>query len=366
MQPKLLVISNYRDPVAPIRPEAEIFLRLAKEGFRITVMTPADGAYSTILKDAGCQIIDYLPKSKFDPKAVKLIKKCVDDSGINLIHAFNSKAIANASRAVWNNKNVKLLSYRGYTGNIHWYDPSLYLTYLNPRIDKMVCLAESVREQYIKNGVSPNRAITINKGHDPAWYTDIPEGDLSEFRIDPETVVCSFVANQRTKMKGVADVVEAASLLDEKLSLKFLMIGDGLKTDPIDRLIKELGVGDRLIFTGYRSDAASLVRSSDMSLSASHFGEATQKAVIEAMQLGNPMILTDISGNRGMVRDGECGFVIPPGSPKDIAASATKLASDEGLRIQMGKAAQEHISRFLSIDRSVKEYGDLYCSLLAD
>ena len=125
-------------------------------------------------------------------------------------------------------------------------------------------------------------------------------------------------------------------------------------------------MSDIMLFTGYRSDAAQLVNASDMSLSASHFGEATQKAVIEAMQLGNPMIITDISGNRGMVVDQKSGFVIPVGSPDHIAEAVSRLATDEALRTRMGNAAKDHIQSFLSIDRSVKEYGTLYRSLVSN
>ena len=77
VKPNILVISNYNDPVNPIRPEAEIFIGLAALKFNITVITPTQGEYPAKLASAGCEIIDYLPKNKFDKKAIELIKETI-------------------------------------------------------------------------------------------------------------------------------------------------------------------------------------------------------------------------------------------------------------------------------------------------
>jgi glycosyltransferase involved in cell wall biosynthesis len=138
------------------------------------------------------------------------------------------------------------------------------------------------------------------------------------------------------------------------------MIGGGLQTNSVDRRAKELGVMDRFTFTGYRSDAAALVKACDISISASLFGEATQKAVIEAMHLGNPMIITDIPGNRGMVEDGVSGYVIPSADAEALAAALLKLYNSQELRETMGIQARKHITAFLSIERSVSEYDAFY------
>lgn len=366
MKPNLLIISNYRDPVAPIRPEAEIVLRLVKEGFQVTVMTPAEGVYPARLKEAGCTLIDHLPSTKFDRATVDLIKHVVSEGRINIVHAFNSKAIANAAWALFWNKEVKLVTYRGYTGNIHWYDPTNYISFLNPRIDYRVCLAESVREMYLKNGISPAKAITINKGHDPAWYVDVKPADLSEFSLPPDAVVCTLVANNRVKMKGIKHVVEAAARLPEESKLHFLLVGTGLNPPSIVSQIRKLGVEERFTFTGYRSDAPALVKASNIALSASLFGEATQKAVIEAMHLGKPVVITDISGNKGMVEHGTSGFVVPPSNPEALKEALLQLDRDPEMRLAMGEVAKRHIKTFLSIERSVEEYTEFYCRIASE
>jgi len=354
--PRVLVLSNYDGPVNPIRAEAEIFIGLKRRDFEITVMTPLGGVYGEKLQHEGITVLDVHPKSKFDRTYTRQIKHAVERFDIDIVHAFNSKSIANASWAVWGNKQVKLVSYRGYTGNISKLDPTNYLSFLNPRIDYMVCLAESVRQVYLKNGVDPAKAITINKGHDPSWYEAVQAADLSQYRTQPNQLLCSFVANHRIKMKGVRYLVEAVAMLSTDHDLKVLMIGDGLDGPEVKKWIDKHHVMEKFEFLGFRSDASSIVKACDLSVSASLFGEATQKAVIEAMNLGNPVIISDIVGNQGMVENGRSGYVVP-------AANSTELAralNDQQLREKMGRAAKEHIQSFLSIERSVAEYEAFY------
>jgi len=360
LKPNILVISNYDGNIAPIRPEAEIFIGLLKMGYSVWVMTKhGDAHYPKKIEAAGGTIVDYRPKNKFDSKAIALIKQVVTENSIDVIHAFNSRGIANAAWAVWNNKNVRLVSYRGYTGNIRWYDPALYLSFLNPRIDFMVCLAESVRETYLRNGVRPEKAITILKGHHPDWY-QVDGADLSEFGLSEEDLVCSFVANYRTKMKGILHLVDAVSMLPAESNIKVLMIGKGLDTQEVKERIEQTKTKERFVFTGFRTDAASLVKSCHASISVSVFGEAIQKAMIEAMYLKNPVLISDISGNRGMAIHKETGYVVAPANSKEIFEGLQFLEENRDNLSVMGQRSFEHISKFLHVDKTIAEYDAFY------
>lgn len=357
--PRLLVISNYSAPLNSIRPEAEIFLGLLNMGFEVTVMTEAGSHYANRVQEEGGQIISYRAKNKFDRKAIRLIKQAVKERDIDIVHAFNGKSIANASWALIG-KPQKLIGYRGYTGNVHWYDPSNYINFLNPRLDHMICLAESVREMFLANGKSPDWAVTINKGHHASWYDGVEAADLGEFNLPADAMVCSFVANKRVKMKGVKFLIEATHLLPPDLPIYILMIGKGQDTDEVKQWIADSPYHDRIIFTGFRDDVSAVVKACDVAISVSLFGEATQKAMIEAMYLERPVIISDISGNRGMAVDGKTGYVVPPGNAQAIADSLLKMWEHPEQRTVMGKASREHIQGFLSQERTVKEYAAFY------
>ncbi|HAW21539.1 MAG TPA: hypothetical protein DCX14_15260 [Flavobacteriales bacterium] len=364
-QPKILVISNYTGSLNAIRPEAEIFLALVRQGFDITVMSPKNEYYTNELEKLGVEIIDCAPTSKFDGSFISKLKEVVSRKEINIVHAFNSRSITNASIALLG-RDTLLVGYRGYTGNIRWFYPSKYLSFLSPRVDYMICLADSIREMFLKNGMPARKAVTILKGHHPDWYSEFNPADLTEFNLPPDAMICSLVANNRTTMKGLHSLIEATNLLPELVELRILLIGGGMDTTEIKGLIARSKKPETFIFTGFRSDVSNIVKAVDLSISVSLFGEATQKAMIEAMYLGNPVIISDIPGNRGMAIDGEGGYVIEPNNPKSIAEAIVKFHENPSQWEAMGDKAKKHITQFLSHDKTVEEYGNFYTSIVRD
>ncbi|GAB4378293.1 MAG: glycosyltransferase family 4 protein [Salibacteraceae bacterium] len=360
---RILVISNFSGPENSVRPEAEIFLKLAQsEDFEITVMTPTGGVYPKKALNQGLKVIDYRPQSKFDPRAISLIRKYVRENAVDVVQAFNSKAIANAAWALMGLP-AKLVGYRGYTGNIRWYDPTCYIDFLNPRVDRMICLAESVRTMMMANGMSASRAITIHKGHDPRWYENITAASLDEFRIPQNTLTAAFVANKRWHMKGLDLLVEALSKLDDH-QICVLMIGSNLDDPHINRLIEKHGVEDKIRIKGFREDVHSIVKACDFAISSSRYGEAIQKAIIEASFLGLPTLITDISGNRGMVIHQKTGYVAAANSANSLASGLSYMYQNKQRLKQMGDLAREHITSFLSHEQTVEKYAALYKSLV--
>ena len=363
VEPNILVISNYTGSLNAIRPEAEIFLALARQGFKITVMSGKNEHYTNELEKLGVEVIGYSPWSKFDSSFISKIKEVVSRKNINIVHAFNSRSITNASVALLGKKTL-LVGYRGYTGNIRWFYPSKYLSFLNPRVDYMICLADSVKEMFLKNGMPARKAVTIHKGHHPDWYSGFTPADLSEFNLPPKAMICSLVANYRTTMKGLHSLIEATNLLPDNVELRVLLIGGGMDTTEIKSLISQSKKPETFIFTGFRNDVSNIVTAVDLSISVSLFGEATQKAMIEAMYLGNPVIISDIPGNRGMVIDGEGGFITEPNNPESIAKALRKFFENPADWEKMGDKARAHITQFLGHEKTVEEYGRFYTSII--
>lgn len=364
---KLLVISKYSGAVNPIRPEAEIFLRMHREkGVEITVLSPADkGVYVQKLRESGIEVIDFLAKSKFNVSQISYLRSFIKKGGFDIVHCFYNNALALCNWACIG-LDVKLLAYRGYTGNIFWYDPSCYLTYLNPRVDYITCLAESVREVMLKNMPSKSKPVTINKGHSGHWYDDVKEADLSEFNLPENAMVCSFVANARNKMKGLNFLIESTYSLPTDAQIYLLLMGNELDGGKIRELAENSPNRDKIIFAGYRSNVNELVKACDVAISVSLYGEATQKAMIEAMYLATPVLITDISGNRNMAEDGKSGFVIPPADSKAIAEGLLKFwRMSKTERLKMGEEARRRIGDILSIEKSVENYYAFYQKVIA-
>lgn len=361
---KVLVISSYDEIWNAVRPEGELFIGLHHKGVDVTIMTEGHAPYADRFREEGLKVIDFHPRRKFKKAESDFIREKLLEGNYDILHLFNNKAIINGIRAA-RGLPVKVVTYRGYTGNVHWYDPSAYLMHLNPRIDGITCVSEAVKESF-KGQLffDESKAMVVHKGHDPAWYDDIQTASLEEFDLPPEAIVVSMVANAR-KMKGLPYLLAAARQLSFDLPIYFLLIGRGMDTPEVRSELEQFPYGKRFRFAGFRKDdVLELVKACDISILPSIRGEGLSKVILEAMFLGKPVIMTDIGGNRGLAEDGKSGLIVPPKDAHALAGALTTLAENKELRSRMGAAAKDYIAEHFGLTKSVQRQLEVYQKLL--
>lgn len=363
-QVKILVISNYRSTVT-VRPEAEIFIGLARMGFQITIMTYGDSAYIPHFKEVGIKVIDFHPQKKFDRDEIRFIRTELIDGDYHIVHLFNGKAMINGLQAV-HGLSAKVILYRGYEGNIHWYDPSIYFKFLNPRVDAILCNSKGV-EEYVKRAMVlvKNKTVTINKGHRLEWYADVEPIDRKELGLAKDDMVLVCGANNR-RMKGIPYLLQSLHHLPPNLRLQLLLVGRDMDTDENLKIVRHSAYADRVHFLGFRKDNLRIVKMADFFVLASLYGESITKSVLESMSLGTPAIITDIPGNREMIENGKSGLVVPKKDPAAMAAAILKTYENRSLSLKMGQAAKERIQNRFHSDITIKHYAEFYEELLGD
>ncbi|OFY04521.1 MAG: hypothetical protein A2W93_04830 [Bacteroidetes bacterium GWF2_43_63] len=358
---KLLVISNYSG-LNSSRPEAELMLGLKRAGVDITIMTPAKAEYVPVFEEAGIRVIDFQPRKKFDRSEIDFIRKELIAGAYDVVHLFNGKAIINGLKAA-RGLDVKVVLYRGYCGNIHWWDPSAYFKFLHPRADAIWCIAPAVAKMINRNKIfGKKNAFCITKGHHPDWYKNVEPLSYSEFDIPENAFVVTMVANARP-MKGLKYFIKATYDIVPSVPLYILLIGNGLESNEIKALCERSPMKDRIVFTGYRSDSMRLVKNSDLFVLSSIYGEAICKSVIEAMSLGVAAVITDIPGNRRMVIDGESGLVVPRKNPIAIARAIEYMYNHPDERIKMAGAARQRMQTEYHIDSTIEKMLAFYTKL---
>lgn len=360
---KVLVISDYRDHHS-VRPEAEIFIGLAKMNFKIYVMTYGAAAYVQRFKAVGIEVLDFHPQKKLNAAEIDRIRTFIVQHKIDIIHLFNSKAIINGIQAA-KGLAVKVVLYRGYSDNIYWYDPAAYLKYLHPRVDKIFCNSKGVEEHiqrqfFLKN----DKTITINKGHRLSWYEGYETYEIrKELGLAADSFLLVNVANNR-KMKGIPYLLKAMNRLPEDLPVHLLLIGRNMDNRENLKIIKSGDHADKIHLLGFRKNVLNIVAACDVFVLPSIKGESITKSVIEAMSLGVPAIISDIAGNRELVEHGKSGWVFPSKNVQQLADAILKLYQDKILRLQMGQAAKQHIATHLNTEQTILNTKNLYESLM--
>ncbi len=347
-----------------MRPEGRLFIGLARDhGWRVSLMTEAGSPYSEEMEAAGVRIIDFHPSKKFQPTAIRRIREELISGQYEWLHLYNNKAIVNGLLAA-RGLPVKVATYRGYTGNLEWWNPLAYFQHLSPRVDLITCVSPAVKEAFDRLAFfNAQKAVVVGKGHEMSWYQNIPTANLAAlFGIPTDRIVVGIVANAR-RMKGMQYLTEAIRLLPAGLPLHFLFIGRGLDQAANRRVLEQSHYADRISFAGFRSDVLELLLAADMSLLPSIKGEGLSKVLLESMFLAKPTIMTSIGGNRHLGIHGETAWIVPPRSAQALANALQIMTQDAALRTQIGLAGKAYVATHFSAEQSAADLDKAYRQL---
>jgi len=207
----------------------------------------------------------------------------------------------------------------------------------------------------------PRKAVrVIYNGMSMTPLASDPVPDLKAF-CTPGSVTVMVVANIRP-IKRIGDLIEAAGRLrEEHPCLRFVVVGGG-DSHPLQRLARELGIADRVLFLGSRDDVASCLAYADIGALCSE-SEGFSNAVMEYMRAGLPTVCTNAGGNPEAIEHGVCGLLYPVGDVDALTAHIGTLARDSNLRRRLGAAAALQAFERFSIERMVSDHVALYCQV---
>lgn len=176
-------------------------------------------------------------------------------------------------------------------------------------------------------------------------------------RSDPRRTIV-HVSNFSQK-KRTMDIVEAFAALGLRHdSARLLMVGDGADCSRARRKAEELGLGEKVQFTGAVSDVRPYLWQADMFVLASE-EEGAPLALLEAMACGLPYVST-AWGAAAHLPSGECGLTVPPADVPRLAAAMAALLEDPARRLAMANNARRRAQR----DFGRQTYDRLHLELL--
>ncbi len=353
---RILIISNITES-APYKPDIELVKGLHNSGIQVDVMIPTGSPYVKIFGDLGIRVIPAHPVRKFSLESIRLIRNEITKQHYNIIHLFNTKAIVNGSLAAVG-KPVKVIAYRGAAG-LYWYDPTAWWSHLNPRIDYLVCNSNYVLH-HVKKQLLPGstKAVMIHKGMDPEWFSNTKPVTRESLGIPENAIIAGCAANVR-KVKGVPYLLKATYLMDPKLPLHILLIGQGMESAGIRRLIDGSPFKDRIHTLGYRKDVYEVVAACDLYVQPS-LSESLSRSVMEAMCLKVPCVVSNVGGLAELVAHEKSGLTVKKADPAALADAVTRLAENQQLCQIYAAEAFNRMQRIFSVENMIANTKKLY------
>ncbi|MBN1885188.1 MAG: glycosyltransferase family 4 protein [Candidatus Krumholzibacteriota bacterium] len=211
---------------------------------------------------------------------------------------------------------------------------------------------EDWREALAMRIAPPDQLVHIGNGVDPDTF------ERNRWRKEAAGIrrrlssgagpVVGFVG-RLVREKGVVEFVRAAAAVAARRpEAVFVMIGAPLESDrdgcvrEIEELRRSLGLGEQLVFAGYRRDVPAFLAALDLFVLPSH-REGMPRALLEAMATALPVVATDIRGCREEVVDGETGLLVPVRDPTALASAIGLLLDDPERRRRYGDAGRRRV-----------------------
>jgi glycosyltransferase involved in cell wall biosynthesis len=220
-----------------------------------------------------------------------------------------------------------------------------------------VAVCEYGRRQLVASwpGIDESKVHVIRCGLDEAF---IAEPTSPGIRGNQLTVV-----GRLSPEKGHRVLLEAAKRLHrDGVDFRIVLVGDGELRAEIEHRIASAGLGDCIEIAGWQDSAG--VRSAlekTRALVLASFGEGLPVVIMEAMAMCRPVVSTDVGGISELVREGETGWLAPPGDPEQLAEAMKRALQSTGETLaEMGARGRELVFRMHDVRREAQKLRGLF------
>ncbi|MRD36055.1 glycosyltransferase [Bacillus thuringiensis] len=352
---------------------------LRSKGYKVEIATHVMGDLSEFQKHIQNTVVHNVPfnrnaKSLENVYAYKMIKKIIRNTEYDLIHVHTPIA-AFLTRLASTNRNTVVYTAHGFHFNENGSSISNFIYKTMEKIaatktDKLVVInkddyeigksiIDSSKLQYIK-GVG----VDMNEYNEDIIDDKEKIAFKRELGINRDTKVITHIAEVNSNKRQI-DTVLAAEKLREMYGDNFvvLLAGRGPLHESIKEKIQELGLEKHVKCLGFRNDINKILSITDIGMLIS-LREGLPKSVMEMMAMKIPVLLTNIRGNRDLVKHNENGILVDIKNPNQIAEGWHKILTDSILANQFKEKSYNKILNEYSLEKVLYDLGRLYDELI--
>jgi glycosyltransferase involved in cell wall biosynthesis len=316
-------------------------------------------------KDAGIKTFPIAMHGEIDPFACFRIRALTKRYNYNIIHSHTSHAHTLAFFASFGTKVNRLVTRRV---DFSIYRHSFFkLSGIKYRYmsDFYVAISHKIKEVMVADGIPQERIFVVHSGINPKRFEhSTKEHLIAEFDIKGNERVVINVAHlaghkgQKYLVRAIPDV------LAKMPNVRFFIVGGGKLLEELKDLSKSLGLGDRLVFTGFRKDVGAFYHVADLFVMSS-VQEGLGTAVLDALALGKPVVGTNSGGIPEIIQNGETGLLVPSADPKVLSNAIVQILTDSELSTHVAEKGKAMVNKKFTVSAMVEKNIDVYYQILA-
>lgn len=337
---------------------SEMIPRIKNHGYDVDVLV-FDGSFTPLMKhliDNGVHVL-YLRQNHGYPYSIlNLIKLIPIVRKYNIVHSHTTPAqlfcfiakffypslfLITTEHSTYNHRRGKMM--------FKMLDRMMYSSYA-----KIICIGKKPKENLEKQiGCLSDRSVIIENGIDIDLYNKTLPISRDKISCSVDDYILTMVG-RFTDAKDQNTIIKALTYLPDKF--KLILVGDGPLKELATMYAKNLGLKDRVVFLGLRSDVPSIIKASDVAILSSHW-EGFGLAAVEGMASQKPVIATNVAGLREVVEG--AGLLFKVGDAETLSHMVLRLYKDKDFYKDISLKCYERAQKY-NIDNVALNYEKVY------
>jgi glycosyltransferase involved in cell wall biosynthesis len=211
--------------------------------------------------------------------------------------------------------------------------------------DAVIVVSQAGREALLSRGFPADRVSVVPPGRDLDAFLRVADGAVPPATIPgvPPNARVVLTVGRLVPLKGLGDLIDAWKLVTLKTSDAYLVIaGNGELEADLRARAASLGLEQRVIFTGFRTDIPALLARAELFVLSSLW-EGLPMAAVEAMAAGRPVVATATGGTAEVVEHGHTGLLVPPRHPHHLAEAIRHVLHDGSLACRLAAEGKQQV-----------------------
>jgi glycosyltransferase involved in cell wall biosynthesis len=330
-----------------------------ERGWRVIAAGPPDGRFLARARESGLEAAPVRMRRAWDVRAIAQLVGLIRRERVSLVHTHSSVdgwlggIAARAARVpVVRTRHVSIPVRRGFNPVYTWL------------ADRVITSGEAIRGLLLEAGVPPARIVAMPAGVDLDAFPFRVRAPQTARALGVTAPVIGSVAMFRGS-KGHAHLIDAfARIREDHPRATLLLVGDGLRRHWVEGLARDAGLGDAVVFTGFRSDVPALLGTMDCFVLASTRTEGVPQSLLQAFAAGVPVVASDTGGVPEVVTDGITGLLVRRESGEALAQGIRSVLADRAAAERRVEQARALVERRFSHAASIGRLLELYAELL--
>lgn len=235
---------------------------------------------------------------------------------------------------------------------------------------RMISVADAMTDLMVDAGVAPrSKFVTIHSGMDVDPFLNAGlhrDATRAKYGLEPHHIVIGKIA-RLFHLKGHEDLIlAAANVVRACDDVRFLLVGDGILRESLQKQIDAKGLSRHFIFTGLvpPTEVPCMIGAMDALVHTS-YREGLARALPQALIAGRPVISYDVDGAREVAINDQTGYLVRAGDTDDLASRIIQLALDADARTRMGAEGRRRFTDQFRHETMTRRIRQLYEETLA-